>query len=217
MSQRNECVDRVVDELERYGLRAEVSHRSKHIEIAWNTPFGRRFVIAPATASDWRSSLNTRGEVRKLLKADNMQPQRISEASFQKAMSLPKEKPTYDQELRNDLDAMMDLILELQSQLIDLQTKMSSIRVVSRIEFGDVVQPYIEPVIHRRQVVNAEGPYRQGSKFNVVYAVMTEQYKTIQELVGLTGISDKHIGTILWKMKKQGHVESGLRGEWRRK
>ncbi len=139
---RNECVDRVIDELERYGIRGEVLDRTKHLEIAWDTPVGRRFVIASKTSSDWRASLNIRGHVRRLLKADNMQPKQISELSFQKAMSLPKSVIPIEHILQKDVDALTDMLFDAQTEISNLQDqyaklldKFSSMRIVSTLIF----------------------------------------------------------------------------------
>src|ERR1700677_2013035 len=141
MTQRNEHLELCLEELERYGLKGEISERGKHLELAWVSPLGRRFVIAPKTPSDWRSSLNMRSDLRKLLRADNLQPKQVSNLTFQKAMSLPKQ-PTINKELllQNDVDALTDLVFDLQSQLSLLQNKMNSMRVVARIEFDQVEQ-----------------------------------------------------------------------------
>ena len=121
MSQRNEHLDLIINELERYGLRGEVSDRGKHLEVAWTTPHGRRFVIAARTPSDWRAGLNTRSEVRKLLKADNMQVKHISELSYQKAMSLPKHVMPTEHVLQQDVIVLTDMVFELQSHISVLQ------------------------------------------------------------------------------------------------
>jgi hypothetical protein len=68
MTQRMEHLEPVLDELERYGLKSEIGDRGKHLEIRWNTPMGERFIIMPKTPSDWRGALNSRSDLRKMLR-----------------------------------------------------------------------------------------------------------------------------------------------------
>lgn len=217
MSQRNEDVDRVIDELERYGLRGEVSDRGKHLEIAWVTPHGRRFMIVSRTASDWRSSLNARSDLRKLLRADNLHPKAISELSFQKAMALPKPVAiTREQSLQNDVDALTDLVFELQSQIMAvqlsntaLQDKINSMQIVSEVRF---VKPNLPEAI-RKPYPNVGS--RKG-KTSMVLSMMSTQWSYTADLIKQSGLTRAHVNNILQKAKHVGLVENGLRGQWRR-
>ena len=222
MAARNELVDRAIDELALYGLKGEVSHRGKHIEIAWNTAHGRRFVIVAATGSDWRAGMNTRAQVRKLLRADNMQPMRISNVSLQRALSLPKETLPQNQVLQNDVDALVELVCDMQTQIEALQNKIDSMRVVSHIEFGsaardvDVATLVIEQPEALPKVKKAI-PFREGSSQAAIYNLLTDKYVSIHEIVKQSGQNLKYVSATLWKAKKKGFVELGLRGMYRRK
>lgn len=217
MTHHNDSIDRVMDELERYGLRGTISERGKHLEIAWETPLGRRFVIAPRTPSDWRAGLNLRSDLRKLLKADNLQPKQITNLSFQKAMSLPKEVlVTREQTLQNDVDSLVDLVFELQTQIAMLQTKFDTMRVVATIEFGAPAEVMQVEQHHPKQYQD-NNPFRQGSaQYNIVNC-LSHQYKSVHDIVKETGVHLKYVATTLSKAKRLGCVELGLRGMWRRK
>ena len=188
MTQRNEDIDRVMDELERHGLRGVVSDRGKHLEVAWETPHGRRFVIAARTGSDWRGGLNLRSDCRKLLRADNIQPKQISELTFQRAMSLPKAMPPRGETLQKDVDTLTDLVFDLQAQLSALQERLDSAAVVSKM-----------------------------TKTGLVLGLLTCQFRHVAEVIRESKLTRAHVNTILQKAKNRGLVENGLRGMWRRK
>ena len=229
MSQRLEHLDPVIGELERYGLRGEIGERGKHLEVRWKTPQGERFIIVPKTPSDWRGALNSRSDLRKLLRADNLQPKPINDLTFQKAMSLPKPAPsiTREQFMQNDVDALTDLVFELQGRLSELQTafvaldqKMSSARVVSYIQYGE---PRIAPEVENELIEKIEhidpheGPFRKGSTQDKIYSVLTENFMNLDEIRKLANIENvKYINTTLWKAKQRGFVERGLMGMYRR-
>jgi hypothetical protein len=226
MTQRNETVDRIIDELERHGLKGVVGERGKHLEIAWETPLGRRFVIAPRTPSDWRAGMNLRSDLRKLLKADNIQPKAINDLSFQRAMSLPKLVEPKEHVLQKDVEALVDLVFELQSQVADLSSKLSSIKIVSTIQFGDAPKVEIEqgsPIAaHEEPKSNfsyvRQGPFRQGSKQADICNLLTEQFQHVSVVANhFKDTNIKYIYTTLFKAKKAGFAESGLRGMWRRR
>jgi hypothetical protein len=232
MTQRNEDVDTILEELERYGLRGEVGHRGGgHLEIAWNAPQGRRFIIVAKTPSDWRARLNNRSDLRKMLRADGLQPKAISELSFQKAMSLPRQ-PTISKELalQNDVDALTDIVLEMQDSIIELKNqnqllhdKLSSITVVSAIRFAGHDKPEDADLtlqVSRKlyeDVKDHFGPFRANSTQSKILSYTSLQYKTVHEIVEQSGVAIKYVATTLSEAKKLGYLESGLRGSWRRK
>lgn len=219
---RNECVDRVMDELERYGLKGEVGERGKHLEVAWVSPAGRRFIIVPKTASDWRSSLNSRSDLRKLLRADNLQPRQISEITFQKAMSLPKPVVVNrEQSLQNDVDTLTDLVFELQSQMTALQDKIATMRVVSTIEYGEqIVEEVVQSQIFTERTFSDMGqiPFRSTSQQYRIAACLTSQFRPVKDIIQQSGAPIKYVYNTLCKAKKLGFAESGpILGTWRRK
>jgi hypothetical protein len=233
MSQRNEHLELVMDELERYGLRGEVGERGKHLEIAFETPLGRRFIIMPKTPSDWRGAMNSRSDLRKILRKDNLQPKVISQLSFQKAMSLPKPQAMPPELiLQKDVNELIDLVFELQSQFAAIQelnamliNKMSTAKVTSTIQFGE--EPLSEandlvveiekkfPVLD--QVIHKEGPFREGTMQARIFSCLTEQYQSAHDIVKQSGANLKFVATTLSTIKKRGFAEIGLRGMWRRK
>lgn len=222
MTQRMEHLDPVMEELERYGLKGEIGERGKHLEVRWKTPSGERFITVPKTPSDWRGALNSRSDLRKLLRADNLQPKQISELTFQKAMSLPKPAPiSREQFLQNDVNELTDIVFELQNEMNSMRSQMAvyedklrSIKVVSHIQFGDeLITPEIAVSVN---FVKPE-PFRYGTKSAAVYAVLTDQFKHMEDIVRESGIAKKYCATILWKSTMQGYSEKGLRQQWRRK
>jgi len=223
MTQRHEHIDLLLDELERYGLRGEVADRGKHLEVAWQTPHGRRFVITARTPSDWRAGLNTRSTLRKLLRADNLQLKQVSELTFQKAMSLPKQGISRELVLQNDVAALTDLVFEMHQQIAALQEqnaalndRMNSITIVSRIEFAS---PDDGASIARLadEETTQSSPFRQGSTQAKIFACLTYQFKLFSDILKEAGIDKKYVASTLSKAKRLGYAENGLRGMWRRK
>lgn len=227
MSQRQEHLDLLIEELERYGLRGEISDRGKHLEVAWNSPAGRRFVIVARTPSDWRAGLNTRSELRKLLRADNLQPKQISELSFQKAMSLPKQQVASPQlVLQNDVDALVELVFELQAQIVAiseqnqlLQDKMNSITVTSRIEFVNQEKAAEQDLFTEKTFAEiGEIPFMHGSIQYRICASLTSQFRPVKDIVEQSNAPIKYVYNTLNKAKNKGFAEQGaIRGTWRRK
>jgi hypothetical protein len=234
MSRRNEGVDLILAELERHELSGEVSHRGGgHLEIAWNAPQGRRFLIVANTPSDWRASLNNRSDLRKLLRADGLQPTVISALSFQKAMSLPKQ-PTINREsvLQNDIEALTDLVIEMQAEMqaemVELKQqnqllhdKMNSVTVVSKIEFAGQDKPEDADVtlqVSRKLFEEVKQPReKKQTKVSLVLEALTEQFSHVGYLPKQMGITRGHLNSILQKARRDGLVENGLRGMWRKK
>lgn len=239
MSQRNEIVDILVDELDRYGLRSEVSNRSKHVEVAWETPLGRRFVIAPCTSSDWRAGFNARSQLRRMLKQDNLQPRVEASTSFQKAMALPKEPvvSVFDRErfLKQDVEALADLVMDLQNQLVSLQQQMTTATVTSTvtsiIHFGAeqkapneaVPEKAVEEAISQETVIHqeADAAYHAysaplGKTSQAVFDALTYRYEPRHVIISRTQLDHTLVNQALMRLRKKGLVESGLRGMWRK-
>lgn len=234
MSQRNEHLELVIDELERYGLRGEVGERGKHLEIAFETPLGRRFIIVPKTPSDWRGAMNSRSDLRKILKKDNLQPKVISQLSYQKAMSLPKPPPPPELILQKDVNELIDLVFELQSQFAAIQelntmliNKMSTAKVTSTIQFSEPLSEANDLVVEIEKksydqpalafVVHKEGPFREGSMQARIFSCLTAKYQSADDIVKQSGAGKKFVAKTLSIIKKRGFAEIGLRGQWRRK
>ena len=220
MASRNECVDRVLEELERYGLQGQVNERGKHLEIAWAYTDGRqRQTFVPKTASDWRSSLNARGDVRKTLRADGIQMPATTIVSFQKAMNLPKFPShglTKEQVLQKDIDSLIDLVFELGEKLSATQDRINNMRVVTTVTFDKVEVPVVAAPVVEQQKIQKHVP--GASKAVVLAQLSFERWVSRSDIIKTLGKENK--GTIsiaLVRLKKEGLIESGLRGMYRRK
>jgi hypothetical protein len=98
----------VLAELRAVGIKpisVEVTGRS-HYRIRWRaTPDKEvREIFVAATPGDWRSRLNTRAQVRRLLRADNVslpeQVRRAPQSQLAKALAVPTETPSLIDEVR---------------------------------------------------------------------------------------------------------------------
>lgn len=222
---RNEITDLLLEELDRYGLKGEISDRSKHLEVAWQTPQGRRFVIVPRTPSDWRGGMNVRSDMRKLLRADNLQPKQEQVTSFQRAMSLPKEplvnQVARDRALHRDIETLSELVFELleqnsilQQKFDSLLEKMNSVSVVSTVKsvVGFVGQqpieaPIVKPLPKTERVTSTE----------VVYNCIAYEWTPRTEIIERSGLSKTVTNQCFVRLQRRGLIERGLRGMWRKK
>lgn len=227
---RTDHVKLALAELEKYGLKGEVSHRSKHLEISWSAPQGERFICCALTPSDWRVPMKVRADIRKLLKADGLEPVEEKPAvSFQKAMSLPKpplvSTSEREEALKNDVEALTDLVFELQAQIENMRStiaevireQLQSVTVVSRVQFADKAPGPVEQLF--ATLHEASNP--KQTKSELVLSVLSYEYRPrqwiIAEALKLVPTTKQSINQILSKAKREGLVESGLRGMWRLK
>ncbi|MGY8677285.1 hypothetical protein Q2941_05635 [Bradyrhizobium sp. UFLA05-153] len=127
MAYSNELTEIALNELKLHGVKGHTRDTNGgHIEIAWQVVPEKevRRVFVAKTASDWRARMNTRAEVRKLLRADNVtlksqnekQPQKPKPLT--KALELPQPDaviPLPDQfkALRGEVADLTELVLRL--------------------------------------------------------------------------------------------------------
>jgi hypothetical protein len=70
---RNDCLRIVVAQLEAAGITPEIKQAKKHIRIYWHRNGRRHSYTVPLSPSDWRASLNSRSDIRRILRADARQ------------------------------------------------------------------------------------------------------------------------------------------------
>src|ERR1700737_3370023 len=117
---KNECVDAAVNVLHRFGIKPEVRHLAKHIEILWIVNNQKRSYTAAVSTSDRRAVLNIRA-IKKLLRQDNVaKPKKPDVRSFEHAMASPvllpvEPLPDRIKRCEDTLDSLFELICELQN------------------------------------------------------------------------------------------------------
>lgn len=216
MGERNECAQARLTRLERFGLKGEVGDRGKHLEVAWAYPDGRRhFVIVPRTASDHRASLNARGDVRRLLRANNIQPPSAKVVLMQKAFNLPKViDPLPDRLVRmtTDIEGLLDLVVDLQAQVTEQQSRLNNIRVSTTLSF-DV--PVAVTALAASPVVRSN---KGGRSESILAALQNGNWHQRADIAAATKLDIKDVSSGLDFLRKKGFVERGLiRGMWRKK
>jgi hypothetical protein len=76
MAVKNECYDVVVNELDALGIDYFLEDRGKHQAVCWSYSgkdgFQTRTFIIPVSPSDWRAPLNTKTDIRKILRSDGL-------------------------------------------------------------------------------------------------------------------------------------------------
>ncbi|MEY9235431.1 hypothetical protein ABIF78_007754 [Bradyrhizobium japonicum] len=126
MAFRNELTDIAMDELKAHGVRGHLRDTNGgHIEISWQVVPEKevRRIIVAKTTSDWRSRMNTRAEVRRHLRADNVtlkmtqaKPKKAATLKIEQALSLPQEIiPIPDQvaAVRSEIGDLAELVMRL--------------------------------------------------------------------------------------------------------
>lgn len=236
---RNEVTDLLLDELEKYGITGSVEERGKHLAIVWQIGGRIRQLFTSKTPSDWRTGMNSRSEMRRLLREDNAKL--LEPTAFNKAMSLPQPvrvSPAEREVLKNkDIDALIEMVFDLQSQLSRLENRLAGATVVSRIEFA--APPHISvPVSEPQQVTLQEIPEaapvqetsdlvkapweqrwtpRHGSQqYNILGVFTREKPLSLDMISDLTGQNKKYVSATIHKLSKAGLIESPHRGWWRR-
>ena len=71
---RNPCLDAALRELAAVGIRdVEQVRGGKHWQLRWQVDgHGLRICTLPATPSEWRSTHNTRADIRRMLREDGV-------------------------------------------------------------------------------------------------------------------------------------------------
>jgi hypothetical protein len=65
---RREHVADALALLAMHGIVPVINDKGRHVKVRWTDGFGRRFtLIIPQTPSDWRSRLNSKATLRRLL------------------------------------------------------------------------------------------------------------------------------------------------------
>ncbi|MCK1446097.1 hypothetical protein IVB34_23295 [Bradyrhizobium sp. 2] len=126
MAYQNELTEIAINELKAHGIRPQLRDTNGgHIEIAWQVVPEKdvRKIVVAKTTSDWRSRVNTRADVRRLLRADNVslkmstdRPKKPEKLKVEQALSLPVEVlPIPDQvaAMRGEMADLAELVVRL--------------------------------------------------------------------------------------------------------
>lgn len=229
---RNEITDLLLDELDKYGIEGTVSDRGKHLAVVWQVGSRLRQLFTSRTSSDWRAGMNARSQLRQFLKEDGVALKEPT--SFDKAMSLPKVPriPVSAQAdiHHKDFETLCDLVFDLQSQIRDLEGKLSSVTVTSRVEFG--------PVTTTRQVQDSIQELAAAPDLKVSHETRptptwvlkpgTRPYQLLAEipsdgkaahakqLAEKLDMNVKAVYVVLHRLHHGGYIVSPMRGWWQR-
>jgi len=222
---RNELVDVTLEELAKFGLKGTVEDRGKHLGIVWSYNNQEHTTIVARTPSDHRAYLNCRGDVRRQLRNANVQKPPAEVVQFQRAMQLPKPTDNGHVKLANlerDFEALLDLTVDLQTQLALLQAKLSNAKVT--ITFDGAKPSYVIPA----EVVaklGASTPRKlrtesTTSGLSLLDKLATGRWTSLAELVSpncsTKSLEYQRTTSMLHYLKKLGKVENGQRGMWRK-
>lgn len=246
----NEEVTAALRELKQLGLKGTVSHKGKHLIVEWVLPSGgRRFIQTSCTPSDWRGALNVRARVRRLLKLDGIHvPVEAPKSGIlEKALKLPEPVTPPEtlaarvERLEKDVEGLLDLLGELQSQVKRGGEALSS---AANVLLGVQAEPL--EALEEEETVTSSEPWVKllsavktksrgvgvHSKLGTPRREALANGKSLKDMcleclsfqwqhrdVILKRYPDlkyDSIGGILQYLKKDGLVENGLRGLWRK-
>lgn len=224
---RNDVLETVIKELELLGIKPSVSHLSKHIEVCWQSPKGEpRRQVVPTSPSDVRGRLNARGDVRRILRADNHQPPTKEATTLIKAMSLPKTDSHGANRLarlEQDNEALLDMIVDQKVVIDELSALVAQTMAMigsARVVFGNA-QPEVvveEPKVEApAPVASNKGVTENGApKDEVLKLLEYNAWTSVSDMKEALGTTNERLGATLTYLKKQKLVINGQRGYWKR-
>jgi hypothetical protein len=203
---QNELLETVQRELEKYGIKSRIEMGGKHPKITWVAKGENRVYVTSGTTSDVRARLNARAHVRRMIREDGLE----KPAVFSKPPVLlrgeinesPRQKNLQDQvsELRAEVEALIELILDQQPPSIDMTMSINGVRLV-------IGQP----------TKVAPPPPRTGKGQQVLDALDFSSTKSVPDLARELHMKYNNVAGLLSHLKKQGQVENLGRGQWRKK
>ena len=209
MAYSNELTEIALNELKLHGVKGQTRDTNGgHIEIAWQVVPEKevRRVFVAKTASDWRARMNTRAEVRKLLRADNVTLKAKNERPqkpkpLMKALELPQPDavvPIPDQmkALRGELADLTELVL----RLTKIATGMREV-LTTHVPKPQPAAPVVKP---------------SSRSIKLVEYLSLDRWTTISALVRDTGLTPTQIKLKLHYLKSHDQIEI-YRGEVRLK
>ncbi|QOZ68905.1 hypothetical protein [Bradyrhizobium arachidis] len=199
MAYHNELTEIALNELKAHGIKGHLRDTNGgHIEITWQVVPEKqvRTIIVAKTTSDWRSRMNTRADVRRLLRADNVtlkmqhekKPQKVQQ--FDKALALPQPEtlsvPDQLKALRAEVGDLTALVLRL--------TKISA-----------TVRDTVAVHVPRPEAIVPPPPSSRSVK--LVEYLSEDRWVTIDTLPRDTGLKPEQIKLKLQYLKQHDLVE----------
>ncbi|MGY8661747.1 hypothetical protein Q3C01_05180 [Bradyrhizobium sp. UFLA05-109] len=211
MAYSNELTEIALNELKLHGVKGQTRDTNGgHIEIAWQVVPEKevRRVFVAKTTSDWRARMNTRAEVRKLLRADNVTLKSQNEKQLRpkpqpltKALELPQPDaivPIPDQmkALRGEVADLTELVL----RLTKIATGMREV-LTTHVPKPQPAAPVMKP---------------SSRSIKLVEYLSLDRWIAISALVRDTGLTPTQIKLKLHYLKTHDQIEI-YRGEVRLK
>ena len=205
---RNEIVDIIQRELDGYGIKSWVEQGGKHLKVLWNAKGQDRFYITSSTPSDnIRSKWNARADVRRMIRADGLQ--RVTYKPSLKVAMTPGQAPKgfgeQIAELRAEVDALIELLLDQVPPTLDLGITVNGVRIT--------LAKAPEPEVAAPRVAVQDGPSER-----ILAALDFANTKSPAQLSEELGMKGSNVASLLQYMKRTtGKVENLTRGQWRKK
>jgi hypothetical protein len=215
---QNECLDAALRELADVGVRPTVHNDRRHVLLEWDVDGKKRQYFLPKTPSDRRAWLNCRADVRRMIKEDGLDVAYAQRPLLQKALEVPVQTTPETPDARmirleREHDAMIDLIIDLDTQIKNQQRPAIEIKI-------DGVPMVLQPAPTIVPAMPAPvRPLQKGERAPMGYlvSVMREgEWVTTRDLVERTGLPKTTVTSTLHYWKKKGVVEKEHR-KWRRK
>lgn len=190
-------------DLRNAGIKPEISRTgSGHMRIDFEAGGQPQFILTSWTPSDHRSTLNARARIRKILRTTGMLNKAVPVGKLDKALSTPMPTDPFGERieyLERTVDTLLDLCAVLAERAgVDLEPP------------APPPEPVIEP-----PVIMMKTEHHQ-SKLRDLLSVMTFNWLPVADIVARSGHERRAMVSALAYAKKQGLVENGQRGMWRR-
>ncbi|WP_445215447.1 hypothetical protein ACKWRH_23490 [Bradyrhizobium sp. Pa8] len=199
MAYHNELTEIALNELKAHGIKGHLRDTNGgHIEITWRVVPEKevRTIIVAKTTSDWRARMNTRAEVRRLLRADNVTLKMQHEKKPHKVPHLNKALSLPQPETLSVPDRLSAISSEL-SDLTELVLRLTKISTTVR----DTV------AVHVPKPETIVPPPPSSRSIKLVEYLSEERWVTIDTLPRDTGLKPEQIKLKLQYLKQHDLVE----------
>jgi hypothetical protein len=203
---KNSCLDAAIRELGNVGIRPTVDYSRKHICVGWDAGGRKRQYSMPLTPSDHRAHLNTRSNIRRMIREDKLDVVYAQKSQLEKALELPVLPPPESPDeriirLENEVTGLIDLVFEQDEKL--KKRPVIELRI-------DGVPMKIEPA---PATVATEVP--KGSNGYLLSVMPKDEWISVSDLAREAGLSQTTVSATLHYWKKKGRVEHKDR-KWRK-
>lgn len=216
MSRIPEYVEDLLNELRHHNIEPTLDASGKHPRISWEAGGRRRQLFTSATPSDFRAGKNALAQVRRWLREDNVLEATVPEK--ESIQELIQQNPTETRivqleselfKLRNDLEAAVQLITELQQRIATPPSVIINIDKEFIKNITKQALPVATPVTRQK---------KEHTNYDVILSHLRfDRWIQLKEIFkALPHMSKGSISSYLTSLKQEGEIENAPVGLWKR-